>query len=191
MERRTLQILKSIESEYNDTLDNLRVSNTESKNRKIKIRELEPQLEDLRDKVELMETNPDKTEMETKLKSLEEFKSGYLKTQRTTFVSELGKITQHPNWEKASGRFVLPETKEGEEMDINKLTDEQLESNIKNLADLHSLGYFDSATGTPKPKLDGNRFQNIDNDREIKIDSRSKLQEYLKQGFEAGAMESD
>jgi hypothetical protein len=83
-------LLKDIESEYNDVVDNVRVVSAESKKRKEKIRdELMPKISEYEDTIEELKKTSDKSDLETELTTLREYKKNTLKIQRDGFSKDI------------------------------------------------------------------------------------------------------
>lgn len=189
-------LLKRIEAEYEDTLDNLRTANAESKKRKELIRdELKPKIEQYEDEIIVLKKKANDETLKEELETLRGFKKTYLKSKRDELKTQFGKIMSHPNFEKAKDRFIIPEKADGDEdYDFSKLKDDEIEKNINTLNDLNSLDYFavqDDNNNRQKPPVDGNRFKQINDDKPVEIENRSTLQTHLRQEFEKAEQQSD
>ena len=179
-------LLKQVEAGNEDTLDSLRLANSESKKRKEKIRELTPQIETLTDRISDLEQLGDNSELETEVKSLREFKQGQIKHQTEKFVAGFGEITEHPNFDKAKSKFILPEKAENEESyDFTKVAQADMEKNITALEDLNSLEYFANDEKPKPPRVDGSRFRTTENDQTVEINNPTDLKDSWRANIEA------
>lgn len=125
-----------------DLIDNLKSANSESKNRKEKIRELQGELESKSEVITGLESkqNPNE-ELQNEVTGLREFKSKWFNNEKSKFESQFSEISKHPKFEKAMQKFKLPE-KDGDKWDLSKLKDEEFEHNINALNELNELDYF-------------------------------------------------
>lgn len=150
-------VLENIKAEVQETEDRLSAANTESKNRKIKLREYETKIEDydvrvteLQGKVDSYDDTPLKAERD-------KYKEKYDKTianQKQSFISTFEQIQTHPNFETAKPRFVIPE-KDGKP-DWESMEIEVLEKNLNALNDLNQLNYFATKDG-PFPNVNNSK----------------------------------
>ena len=139
-------LLEEIKSEGISISDSLSAVNSESKNRKIKIKELQDQLEtlsierdDFKNKFEGFDTSTLENEREQYKKKYHSLLDG----QRNAFAAALEKVKDHPNWDKAKSMFKMPEEKDGK-IDWATLAPEDIEHNINKWSELEKLGYFES-----------------------------------------------
>jgi len=137
-------VLKEIETGVEDLVDSLKAANSESKNRKTKIRELEDSKSDLEGQIETLkkETNADE------LKTLREFKQKSLTSQRQNLGKEIEKISKHPNFAKAEKLLKLPTADAKGVRDYSQMPDTDLEFNIAKLQELNDLDYFEQSDTT-------------------------------------------
>lgn len=173
--------LKELEAEFNDVLDSLKAANAESKNRKLKLRELEAEKEDFESKIAELTTKTDTSHLETELNELREYKAKVFNDSKTQFVERFNNIVQHPNFKKAASEFNLPE-KNGETFDWEKLDEDKMRQNIETLSKLDKLEYF-SQQNVYRPN--GSKFQDVDttNDR-TEIKNRNDIKNLLASGLE-------
>lgn len=150
-------LLKEIEAEYNDVLDSLKAANTESKNRKLKLRELESEKEEWETKLSELQDKADTSHLESELQELREYKQTVFKNNRDSFINRFAEISKHPNFEIAKSKFNVPE-KKGEKLDWESLEEDKMAANIKQLKELDDLKYF-SAQNTFRPN--GNKFTDV------------------------------
>ena len=177
---RIKSMLKEIENDYNDVVENVKIASAESKKRKEKIRdELMPKITEYEEKIAELTKQSDKTELMDELNVLKEYKKNTLKSQREVFSKEFEKVIKHPNFDKAKARFVLPEKGEDDTIDFTKLNDADLERNMIALNDLNSLDYF--ASTQTKPIIHGDKFKTVDPQEKLKIHGTEDLKGYLKQ----------
>ena len=150
-------VLKSIENEAEELAASLSAANRESKERKIKLREMnekieiyELDLENWKKQADEFKQKIDNPEYKDELEQLRSFKTSYFQKQRESFLKSWEQISQHPKFEKAKHKFVLPEeTEDGLAWD--KLPDDAMEKNITVLNDLNELEYFATENGKPTP----------------------------------------
>ena len=142
-------ILKSIENEAEDLQSSLTAANSESKGRKIELRELKTKLDDVdvekgslqKQIEELNEKLKDPTK-DKELEGLRNFKKQTIQKNRQSFIAAFDKIKEHPNFEKAQSKFVIPEKDGEDKLDWSKIEDTDMEKNMNVLNDLNDLEYF-------------------------------------------------
>lgn len=144
--------LEQIKNEAQALSDAKSASDSESKSRKLKIRDLEEKVENLeldiggyKKKIESFDT----TELEKERDTFKTKYSNLLKREQGTFISSFDKIKDHPKFEKAKAKFVIPEfDEEKKEYKWDSLKTEDLEKNVESLNELNQLDYFaDESTG--------------------------------------------
>lgn len=148
-------VLKNIERGVLDLQEDIKSANSESKERKIKIRELESQLTDKDAEIEGLKKKADTSEVKKEVESLREFKSRTLKAQRDSFTTKLETISKHPNFEKVKPFLSLPEPAKDGKYDLSKLEDTDLEVNMTELGKFEAAGLFgpvekQGVDGTPR-----------------------------------------
>ena len=125
--------MKVIEGDYSkfnvemeDLRDTIKHVNTESKQRKLKIRELEGNLEDKDTEMETLKGKDQSEEvktLQTKLKGYEEAEVEKIKTKAQGFIDKYDKLKDHADWETCKSKFKIPEEKDGkldwDSVDIN------------------------------------------------------------------------
>lgn len=156
-------VLKSIENEGNSLMSDLSAANAESKQRKLKIRELEEKMGDWdvekamweKKKAEYEEKINDPT-LKAKLEEIETKWKKFFGQQRNDFISKYDKISQNEKWDIAKDRFILPEEKDGK-LDWENISDTDMEKNIAKLNELNELKYFgDDIKPAPSVQKGGN-----------------------------------
>jgi predicted nucleic acid-binding Zn-ribbon protein len=135
-------LLKSVEAEFATITDDLKAANAESKERKLKIRELTGQLEETGEKVKEYEGRVNDPALKQEFDALKQFKADVLKGRRESFVGEFAKITKHPNFEKAKEQFRLPKPTESGEYDFTKAADADIEHNMQKMSEYQKIGFF-------------------------------------------------
>lgn len=184
-------VLKSLENEVEELAASLSAANRESKERKIKLRELSEKLENYELDLEKWQKQAEEykqklenPEYKDELEQLRSFKTSYFKKQRESFLKSWEQISKHPKFEKAKYKFVLPEETEDGKLAWDKLDDEAMERNISVLNDLNELDYFALEDGRPAPSpvkghplndelLDKNNLKSV-NDVEKAIEAWQK-----------------
>ena len=119
--------------------------NRESKDRKEKIRTLEPQVVDLTGTIEELNVKLNDNSHVAELERLKAFEKTTYEGQRGTFISFIEKVKEEPRFEKAKSRFKIPS--ENGKMQLEKIKDqpiEDLQQNIKQMNELVDLGYFET-----------------------------------------------
>ncbi len=142
-------LLKSVEAEFSSITDDLKAANAESKERKLKIRELTTQLDEAGEKVKGLEGKANDPAQKQELDALKQFKADVLKVRRESFSGEFAKIAKHPNFEKAKEQFKLPKPSESGEYDFSKAADADIEHNLAKMAEYHKIGFFGEAQSQP------------------------------------------
>lgn len=170
-------LLKSVEAEFSSLSDDLKAANAESKERKLKIRELTGQLEETGEKVKEFEGKVNDPALKQELDALKQFKADVLKGRRDSFAGEFAKITKHPNFEKAKEQFRLPKPTEAGEYDFTKAADADIEHNLAKMAEYQKIGFFaheqqDGGSGFNLPRNQGG-------EQPPKITSAQDLQTYM------------
>ena len=135
-------LLKQIEADHAETIEDLKNANGESKTRKLKIRELEQLIEDSKAEVETLKKKTDDPAVKQELDVLRAFRAESVKKQRDGFIAEFDKIKGHANFEKAVSLFKLPKPKDDGSFDLSKLKDDEIDHNVVKLAELIKLDYF-------------------------------------------------
>jgi len=135
-------LLGNIEAEFTNITDDLKAANAESKERKLKIRELTGQLEEAGEKVKEYEGKVNDPALKQEFDALKQFKADVLKGRRDSFAGEFAKIIKHPNFEKAKEQFKLPKPTEAGEYDFSKSADADIEHNLAKMAEYQKIGFF-------------------------------------------------
>lgn len=142
--------LRQIEAEFATVADDLKAANAESKERKLKLRELQTQLDEAGEKVKDYEGKVNDPALKQELETLRQFKGDVLKARRGTFSAEFGDVTKHANFDKAKEQFKLPKPTDAGEYDFSKLSDADIEHNMAKLDEYRKIGYF-AADPVPPP----------------------------------------
>lgn len=162
-------LIKQAINEVIDLGSDLSAANSESKSRKLEIREtLKPRIDEL--ETELAEWKK-KADNSAVVKERDTYKSKYtnlLAQQKSRFVSDLKSVMENEKFEKVKGRFVLPRNGEGE-LNFDEIEHDDLEKNISALNDLKEIDYFEDAKpsnvdgrkGTKPPTRDEEYIQAI------------------------------
>jgi len=164
-------VLKEIETGVEDLADSLSTANTESKNRKIKIRELEGAKGDFEGQLETLKKENNSEE----LKTLREFKQNSLNSQRDNFSKEIEKISKHPNFVKAETLLKLPAPDAKGVRDFSKIADADLEFNMSKLSELNALDYF--ATGKNQQAVHGDKTNIVTQSFQERVKAAKSIKE--------------
>lgn len=180
-------ILKGLENEYIDLVAGKSASDSESKNRKLKIREQDGVLEDRDIKISELQKKIDSFDDLAIKKERDTYSLKYknaLKFQQDYFKNNFEVIEKHPKFEEIlKTKFKIPE-KDGDKYSWDKLKDEDWEQNIQTFNELNSLKYFE-ATQKLFPDLskgghnrDGVRIPTIEEAMEIRTKYGPDSKEY-------------
>ena len=142
-------ILKEIEVGVVTLIENVKDASAESKARKLKIREMQGQLNDNDVDIDELRKKADTSELTAELKNLKVFKAGVQEETRTSFLNRYNKVKNDPRFEKASSFLKMPEAGENGEMDFTEISNDDMASNLTELKKLDQLDYFSSPE---KPK---------------------------------------
>lgn len=142
-------LLKNIEAEFSSVTDDLKAANAESKERKLKLREMQTQLDEAGEKVKEFEGKVNDPAQKQELDALKQFKADVLKVRRESFSGEFAKIAKHPNFEKAKEQFKLPKPSESGEYDFTKASDADIEHNLAKMAEYNKIGFFGETEQLP------------------------------------------
>jgi len=116
-------------------IDDAKNASSESKGRKLEIRQLKKDLEDTSLERDELKTAAAADNSKEELDSLRDFKTKSMASRKAGFLKSFEIIKAHSNFEKAKGLFDVPEK-------IEEMTDAQLEKNIVELDKLNNLAYF-------------------------------------------------
>jgi hypothetical protein len=141
--------LSQLESGYNDLSDDLKAANAESKERKLKLRELTAQHEEAIAKLKDVESKTNDPKVAEEMAALKTFRTETLKRQKDSLILDLGKIEKHPAYEKAKDLFKLPKPDKDGKVDLTKMSDDELVHNINKLSELNKLGLFENVGAPP------------------------------------------
>ncbi len=168
-------LLEQIKNEATNLIASKAAVDSEAKDRRIKNREYESQVQGLeierdewKNKVEAFDDAP----LHAELAKLKEKYNGVIVNQAKSFEVYYNSIKDHPNFEKAKNRFKLPAGDNGE-LDFSKLSPEDTEHNINAKSDLQQLEYFgDIKPASPATGktiiVDGKTIPSIEEAQELK-----------------------
>lgn len=143
------KIIGQVADEWNGLIDDLKAANAESKERKLKLREMQTQLDEAGEKVKEFEGKVNDPAQKQELDALKQFKADVLKVRRESFSGEFAKIAKHPNFEKAKEQFKLPKPSESGEYDFTKAADADIEHNLAKMAEYNKIGFFGETEQSP------------------------------------------
>ncbi len=145
--------LETIKSGYLEKVDEAKVAVDESVKRKLKIRGMTTDLENITIERDEWKTKVDSFDDTELIKERDIFKTKYeesLKTQVGSISSFIDKVKEHPNFEKAKGRFKFPEIVE-DKFNWDASTPEDTAHNVAAKNDLEQLDYFAPTDKTIPP----------------------------------------
>ena len=180
--------LRSIESGVSEMQENLTHANTESKNRKLKIREMATEQETFKEQIEELTGKADTSELTAELETLRTYKKDNLANMRGGFIEGFAKVAEHDNFAKAKGFFKLPKLNaeggllkaEDGSFDFADVSDVDMESNIAEMNKLNALGYFETAEGGEpenKNRANGDLNEGVPKDLNAKIEAATTMAE--------------
>lgn len=176
-------VLKEIEIGVVSLIENVKDASAESKARKLKIREMQGQINDMDVDIDDLRKKADTSELTAQLKELETFKAGVQEETRKSFLNRFNAVKEDPRFEKASTFLKLPEAGENGEMDFESITNDEMAHNLTELKKLDQLDYFSNeekpreahADQVPKGQADLNtRIKSADS-----IEALEKLNEEM------------
>lgn len=135
-------LLKQIEAGFANVADDLKAANAESKERKLKIRDLTGQLDDATTRAKEFEGKANNPDQAKELADLKQFKIETMKQRRAVFADDFKAVVKHANFEKAKDQFKLPQASETGEYDFSKMADADIEHNLGKLAEYQKIGFF-------------------------------------------------
>ena len=151
--------LEQIKNEAQELYDSKKASDSESKNRKIKIREQDEQIQNLQidnDKLKKEVDSFSTEEIEKERNLYKEKLSAFVNKERDAFSQWYNKVKEHPHWEKAKDEFIIP--KKDDKEDWESLKEEDLEKNLASRNRLEKLEYFKADI---KAQPAGDKFADI------------------------------
>lgn len=142
--------LKEIEVGVVGLIDNVKDASAESKARKLKIRQMQSDLNDKETDIAELTEKADVSKYEDEIKSLRAFKDGVIEEGRNSFINRYEKFADNPRMEKASQFFTLPDKDEDGKMDWSKIEDDAMAKNLAEFKKLETLDYFDGVQEVKK-----------------------------------------
>jgi hypothetical protein len=139
--------LKEIERNFLSVVDDLKAANAESKSRKLKLRELQEQLENVQAEAEKLKDTSALDELKKENEQLKEFQKQIFNQNKEKFMKEFSEIAKHPAFEKIKDKIKLPEP-DGENWKFESLTDEDVQYNLQKLNEYKELGIFETKQAT-------------------------------------------
>jgi len=150
--------LKAIESDYSkftvdleELQDTIKHVNTESKQRKLKIRELEGELEDAKTETETLKGKDMSEEVKTltaKVKVYEDAEAEKVKLKAKGFIDKYDKLKVHADWDKAKDKFKIADPikddKDGK-LDWGSLDINEIAKNADKLNEYQGIGLLGEA----------------------------------------------
>jgi len=147
-------MLVEINSDYSefqrkldDQQETIKSVNTESKGRKLEIRELKSNLDDEKEKIEKLEGQDKSAELKDlteKLKVFTDTETEQIKTKAKGFIDKYDKLKVHADFDSCKGKFKLPVEKDGKldwsEVDVNDVA-----KNADGLTEYIGIGKFGEA----------------------------------------------
>ena len=136
-------LLKDVERRYNNLQDDVKSANSESKNRKLKIRELEEKLTDSEIKIEGLSNNTEFEEMKKQNENLKTFQKTVHEQERANYENNYNTFSKHASFEKIKDKIAVPE-QDGDKTDFSKIDiNEVIKSNQK-FSEYSELGLFET-----------------------------------------------
>lgn len=176
-------ILADIERNFINLRDAKKTVDTESKGRKLEIRDtLKPRIVELEDDAILLQKKYDDLKndsssetLKTENKELQSFKSEVLTQRRTSFIGRFTKVAEHDKFEKVTDDFVLPEhTIEKDKkfdystLDFKDVSEDDMDKNVKMLNHLDKIEYFGEVVKTVDTDGDTTKKSSNTFDKKVK-----------------------
>lgn len=143
-------MLKEIERTADNIVDDLKSANAESKSRKLKIRELEKEIDTLKEQGSELETiKKEMEELKSYKEKYEEYQQKQIQTKKNEWEEKLKLLTvpeDDPNYQKFQKireKFILPEKEE-------ELTIDVIEKNLERFSLLETAGLFGGSKEIPE-----------------------------------------
>ena len=178
-------LLEQIKNEATNLIASKAAVDTEAKDRRLKLREVESKLQDIeieRDEYKVKFESYDDTPLKKELNEVKDKYSNLIVNQAKSFETFFNVVKTHPKFEKAKSRFKLPPGDNGE-LDFSKLTPEDIEHNINVQNDLQQLEYFDEVSkitpDTGKRYFDGKPVPTPQEAMKIRAERGPNSPEYL------------
>lgn len=143
--------LKAIESGYLEVSDSARVASSEAKDRKIKLREKDSDIENLtieRDEWKTKYESFDDSDLKSERDKYKEKYDNYIKTQKSAFQDFFKNAIDKPAWNKVKEEYILPD-KDGDDFKWDDLKADELEKNINNMNYHTKLELFKTEKQSP------------------------------------------
>ena len=145
--------LKAIESGYLEVSDSAKVASSESKDRKLKLRELNDELENIkieRDDWKKKFDEYDDTDLKKERDTYKQKYQNFLEDQKSAFQDFFKKASSSDAWKRVADEYKIPD-KEGDEYKWESLDPDALENNISKMNYHNKLGLFETQQVKPTP----------------------------------------
>ena len=167
--------LKAIESGFMEVSDSARVASSEAKDRKLKLRDLQGQIENIeieRDEWKTKFESYDDTELKKERDIYKAKYQNFINNQKTAFLDFFEKASSTDQWGKVKDEYKIPE-KDGDEYKWDKLELDDFENNIAKMNYHNKLGLFEVQQQPPKANtgkvfFDGKPVPTIEEYNEIR-----------------------
>lgn len=149
-------MLKQVERSYAAMAEDVRIANSESKERRLKLRDAEQKLSEFETEVEKLKNDTTVSELTKQVESLKGFQSQVFKQNRDAFRAKIETYTKHPAFEKVAPILGIP--KKDDKLDIDGMDDSAIQAGFSKLTEYEQLGVFDGqkqTRNTPVPKIEG------------------------------------
>ena len=161
-------MLVEINSDYSefqrkldDQQETIKSVNTESKGRKLEIRELKSNLDDEKEKIEKLEgqdKSKEVTDLTEKLKVFTDADAEQIKTKAKGFIDKFDKLKVHADFDACKSKFKLPEAikddKDGK-LDWDSMDDNDIAKNADGLTEYIGIGKFSEADPNSEDRSSG------------------------------------
>lgn len=143
-------LLKDLERGIGELIDDAKADSAESKSRKLKIKELESEIEKLKSDNSSEALRKQYEELKKENETLKQYQASVLKERRNSFVSRYDKIKDAVNFDKISKDLKVPEQKDGK-LDWDSLTDDDISANLEIIIKAEEWGLFEKQPGGNPP----------------------------------------
>ena len=169
-------------SELSDTVEISKRNASESKDRKLKLRDKDTEIETLKIERDEFKTKYEENDATEELENLRNFKKSTIETRSKSFVERIKIIVKSDKFELVKDDFKLPKNFDAEKedtFDFSKIEEKDMESNILAMDKLDKIQYFGD---NGKTDQHGNKFnrtappKNKDDKIETEEDIKNAMQ---------------
>lgn len=163
--------LKQIERSYAAMVEDVRIANSESKDRRLKLRDVESKLSEYETEIEQLKNDTTVADLTKQVEGLKSFQSQIYKQNRDTFKNKVDTYSKNSTFEKVTPLLSIPV--KDDKFDFDAMDDTAVKSGLEKLNEYEQLGIFETQTphkpGMP-PRVDQRKSSNdISGDELIRL----------------------